>query len=320
MAERAELDPSLTGGVDEADPPASRARSSSAAVALLRTLRPHQWIKNVFVAAPLVFARRLGDPDAVITTALAVLAFCALSGAVYAFNDIRDADADRRHPTKRHRPIAAGLISERAALSWAAVLAAGALVGCALIHWKLAAFAGAYLVQNVAYTLRLKQIAFVDVALIASGFLLRVLAGAAAIQVPASGWLLACTALLAMMLGFGKRAHELAWAERNGLSTATRAALAGYRLDVLRVAMLGLAATTCAAFLVYTLDPHTIEYFGTNKLVYSAPFVGFGILRFLFLALWWPKDESPTEAMLRDPWFLMDLVAATATMIYVIYG
>jgi 4-hydroxybenzoate polyprenyltransferase len=303
-----------------ATPPAAPARTASAAIGLLKTLRPHQWIKNAFVAAPLVFGRQLGNLDHVLTTALAVLAFCALSGAVYAFNDVRDADADRRHPTKRHRPIAAGHLSERAGLTWAAILAAGALAGCLLIHWKLAAFAAAYLAQNVAYTLRLKQIAFVDVALIASGFLLRVLAGAAAISVPASGWLLLCTALLAMFLGFGKRAHELAWAERTGGAAATRAALAGYRLGVLRIAMLVLAAATCAAFLVYTLDPHTIAYFGTDKLVYSSPFVAIGIVRFLFLALWWPKDESPTEAMLKDPWFLLDLAAATATMLYVIYA
>lgn len=307
---------------DEADaaPPAERRRAPSAARALLRTLRPHQWVKNIFVAVPLVFSRHLGDLDRVLSAGLAVLAFCALSGAVYAFNDVRDADADRRHPTKRHRPIAAGHLSERAALAWAAALAVGALGGCLLIHWKLAAFAAAYLVQNIAYTLRLKEIAFVDVSLITSGFLFRVLAGAAAIAVPASGWLLLCTALLAMFLGLGKRAHELAWAERTGRASSTRAALASYRLDVLRVAMLVLAATTCAAFLVYTLDPHTIEYFGTNKLAYSAPFVAVGIVRFLSLALWWPKDESPTEAMLKDPWFLLALAGAGATMLYVIYA
>lgn len=314
-----------TEQIDEPDerdaaPRVAHERTPSVARALLRTLRPHQWIKNVFVAAPLVFSRQLGDLGAVLTTALAVLAFCALSGAVYAFNDVRDADADRLHPTKHRRPIAAGHLSERTALTWSALLAVVALGGCLLIHWKLAAFAAAYLVQNIAYTLRLKEIAFVDVSFIASGFLLRVLAGAAAIAVPASGWLLVCTALLAMFLGFGKRSHELAWAERTGRATATRAALAGYRLEVLHVAMIVLAITTCGAFLFYTLDPHTIEYFGTNKLALSTPFVALGILRFLSLALWWPKDESPTEAMLKDRWFLLDLAAAVVTMLYVIYA
>ena len=300
--------------------PRARPTAVGSAAALIRTLRPKQWVKNAFVAAPLVFARHLGDPTYTIKSALAVLAFCALSGAVYAFNDVRDADADRLHPTKRHRPIAAGELSERAALIWAGVLAAGAVIGCLLLSWKLAAFAAAYLIQNVAYTLRLKQVAFVDVTLIASGFILRVLGGAAAIAVPASGWVVVCTALLALFLGFGKRAHELAWAERSGREAATRASLAGYTLNVLKIAMLILAAVTCAAFVAYTADARTIEYFGTDRLIYSSPFVALGILRFLFLALWRPKDESPTEAMLKDPWFLLDLVAAAATLLYIIYG
>lgn len=315
-------DASIDGQDEQASAPRPRARPTtvSGAGALIRTLRPKQWIKNLFVAAPLVFARHLGEPVYTIKTALAVLAFCALSGAVYAFNDVRDADADRLHPTKRHRPIAAGELSERAALIWSGALALGALGGCFLLSWKLGAIAAVYLLQNVAYTLKLKQVAFVDVSLIASGFLLRVLAGAAAIAVPASGWLLLCTALLALFLGFGKRAHELAWTGRSGRDTVTRAALAGYTLDVLKVAMLILAGLTCSAFVAYTIDEHTIAFFATDRLIYSAPFVALGIIRFLCLALWWPKDDSPTDAMLRDPWFLLTLVGAAATMLYAIYG
>jgi len=306
-------------GLDDA----SRARAvplARSARALLRTLRPHQWVKNVFVAAPLVFAQRLGHVHDLIRCGLAVLAFCALSGAVYAFNDVRDVEADRHHPSKRHRPIAAGQLSERAALISSALLAAAALAGCLLIHWKLAAVAALYLAQNAAYTLRLKQIAFVDVGLIASGFLLRVIAGAFAIGVPTSGWLLLCTALLALLLGFGKRAHELAWATAHGEPTTTRVALAGYRLDVLRVALLVLAVASCAAFGAYTLDVHTVAEFGTNRLIYSAPFVAIAIVRFLMLAVWRPTDVSPTEAMLKDPWFLLDVASAVAVMLYVIYG
>lgn len=291
----------------------------SPALGLINTIRPHQWVKNVFVAAPLVFSRHLTDPAYVARTAIAVLAFCLLSGAVYAFNDVRDVEQDRAHPKKRHRPIAAGILSERAALMSAAALATVALGACLVIAWPLAAFAAGYLVQNVAYSLRLKHIAFVDVAVIASGFLLRVLAGAAAITVPASGWLLLCTALLATFLGLGKRAHELSWAERAGQATQTRAALAGYRIPVVRVAMLVLALGTCGAYLAYTVDPHTVAFFGTDRLAYSTPFVVLGIVRFLGLALWWPKDDSPTEAMLRDPWFLAILGGAVATIVGVIY-
>jgi len=288
--------------------------------ALLRTTRPRQWVKNVFVAAPLVFSRHLGDPAYALRAALAVLAFCALSGAVYAFNDVRDVEADRAHATKRLRPVAAGELSERAALIGAAILAVGALAGCLALHWQLAALAALYLAQNLAYSLGLKQIAFIDVGLIASGFLLRVLAGAAAIAVPASRWLLLCTALLALFFGLGKRGHELTWATRTQRATTTRAALAGYRIEVVRVLMIVLAALTSAAFIAYTLAPHTIDFFGTTRLIYVAPFVILGMARFLMLALWRAGPESPTDAMLRDPWFLVVLASATATTIYAIYG
>lgn len=298
----------------------TRASRMGSMVALLRALRPRQWIKNAFVAAPLVFAQKLGEPGYVLRSALAVLAFCALSGAVYVFNDVRDVEADRSHPTKRFRPIAAGELSERAALICSGLLAVCAIAGCLLLSGELAGFAALYLVQNIAYTLRLKQIAFVDVALIATGFLLRVLAGAAAIAVPASRWLLLCTALLALYLGLGKRGHELSWASRNDRASATRAALAGYRIEVVRVAMILLAAGTCAAFIAYTLNPHTIEIFGTDRLIYVAPFVVLGVIRFLYLALWRHGDDPPTDAMLRDPWFLLDLAGATAVTLYAIYG
>jgi decaprenyl-phosphate phosphoribosyltransferase len=181
-------------------------------------------------------------------------------------------------------------------------------------------WAGIYLVQNIAYSVRLKHVAFVDVALLATGFLLRVLAGAAAIAVPASGWLLVCTGLIALFLGLGKRGHELAWSRDSGSSHVTRAALSGYSLAVVRPAMYVLAIATCAAYVAYTLEPHTIELFHTRNLVFSAPFVALGIARFLSLALWSPRIDSPTDAMLRDPWFLLDLVAATATVLYIIYG
>lgn len=288
--------------------------------ALIKTLRPQQWVKNVFVAAPLVFARHLTEPSYALRAAIAVAAFCLLSGAVYTFNDVRDVEADRAHPTKRHRPIAAGQLGERAALGASLALAIVSLAACAALGWRTAAFAAAYLVQNIAYSVRLKHVAFVDVALITSGFLLRVLAGAAAIAVPASGWVLACTALLATLLGLGKRAHELAWAERTGQSHTTRAALAGYSIPVVRALLYVLALATCAAYLAYTFDAHTVALFGTRRLWYSSPFVALGIVRYLWLALWAPTDLPPTEAMLRDPWFLVDLAAAAATVLYIIYG
>ena len=328
-------------------------------IAAIRMLRPHQWVKNAFVAAPLVFAQRLTDKSSVLRTGVAVLAFCLLSGAVYAFNDVRDVAADRRHPTKCRRPVASGQISQRAALVISATLAMVALIGCWAIRWQLAVFAALYLAQNIAYSMQLKRVAYLDVAVIATGFLLRVLAGAAAIHVPASKWLLLCTGELAALLALGKRAHELRWTERidspgragvrstpeqgvrrwidspgragvrstpeQGVrrwidaTTATRAALAGYKLSTIRRVLPLLSAVTCATYVLYTLAPHTVAMFGTRRLVWSAPFVAIGIGRFLALSLWRPKAEPPTEAMLRDPLIIADVVAATAIVIYAIY-
>jgi decaprenyl-phosphate phosphoribosyltransferase len=292
----------------------------SPAVALIRTLRPHQWVKNLFVLAPLVFAKHLFESAYVTRALAATVVFCALSGAVYAFNDVRDVDADRRHPTKRRRPIASGALGERTALIAAAVLAAAALGGAAVLDWRLAAVGASYLVINLSYSLRLKQVAFVDVLLIAAGFLLRVYAGAVAIAVPASPYLLACTGLLATFLGLGKRAHELSWAEKNGGDVGgTRAALAGYRGPVVRAFMMVIGAATCAAYALYTQDGRTVAFFGTHQLVWSTPFAVVGIARFLSLALWYPRADSPTDVMLRDPAFLINLAAWAVTVVAIVY-
>jgi len=290
---------------------------------VLKTLRPHQWVKNLFVAAPLVFAKQLLEPAALVRSALAVAAFCALSGAVYAFNDVRDVAADRAHPTKRRRPIASGALSERAAIVLAIVLAVAALGVAAGLGGLTVAFAGAYLAVNLGYSLGLKQVAFVDVGLIAAGFLLRVLAGAAAIDVPASAWLLACTGLLAAFLGLGKRAHELTAAERGGRNAlATRAALAGYRVEHVKSAMAALAIATTAAYALYTLSAHTIGFFGTEQLVWTTPFCAVGLGRFAMLAIGRAHlgDDSPTDAMLRDRIFVLNLGGWAVAVVAIIYG
>ena len=288
--------------------------------AIVKTLRPHQWVKNLFVAAPLVFAKHLVDTSYLARSALAVAAFCALSGAVYAFNDVRDVEADRAHPSKRHRPIASGRLGERAALILAAVLAAAGLATAFALAPMAGVWAGAYLAQNLAYSLKLKQVAFVDVVLIAFGFILRVMAGGAAIGVDPSPWLIACTGLLAMFLGLGKRAHELARAQAAGRDVgATRAALAGYRPAAVQIAMIVLAIATVGAYVAYTLDAHTIAFFGTRKLAWSAPFGAFGIGRFAFLALRRGGEDSPTDAMLRDPLFLINLLAWVVVILSIVY-
>ena len=268
----------------------------------------------------MVFSKSLTDADLVSRGALAVAAFCLLSGAVYTFNDVRDRESDRSHPHKRHRPIASGQLSVTAALVLASVLAVCALAACVLLDPMLAIVAAAYLGNNLAYSMGLKRVAFVDVASIAGGFLLRVVAGGVAIDVPVSPWILICTGLLAALLGFGKRAHELAQAERaQRQATDQRASLAGYRLPTLRWVMTVLAAATIAAYGMYSQDPHTVTSFGTRKLGLTLPFCVLGIARFLQLSVWRPTRDSPTDAILRDWPFLVNLACWGAAVLAIIY-
>jgi 4-hydroxybenzoate polyprenyltransferase len=289
--------------------------------AIVVTLRPRQWVKNAFVLAPLVFSKHLFDGAYAARELIAVGAFCALSGAVYAFNDVHDAEQDRRHPIKRHRPVAAGALSQRTALVVAAALAVAALGALAALDARAAAVGTGYLIVNLGYSLKLKQIAFLDVLLIAGGFLLRVLAGAFAIGVPVSPWLLLCTGLLAALLGFGKRAHELRTAVREEREVeATRAALAGYSLGMLTWAMYLLSVGTSVAYALYTRDARTVAYFGTQRLIWTLPFCIVGIGRFLQLALWQPRDDSPTDAILHDRLFMANILLWGGAVLAIIYG
>lgn len=291
------------------------------ATAILKTLRPKQWVKNSFVVAALVFSQHLFDPAYALRTLVAVIAFCALSGAVYAFNDVRDVDEDRKHPVKRYRPIAAGHLSERAALWTSALLTISALTACVLLSWRLALVCAGYLCINLSYSLWLKRVAYLDVGLITAGFILRVLAGGFAIAVPISFWLILCTALLASMLGFGKRAHELALAKRNDRDPATtRSSLGGYHGPSLAWLMMVLAISACVVYALYTRDSRTVEAFHTERLVWTTPFCVVGIARFLQLALMSPSDDSPTDAMLHDLPFLGNIALWGVTVLLIIYG
>lgn len=290
-------------------------------MAVLRTLRVRQWVKNLFVLAALVFSKHLLDLPYLLPVLGAFAVFCGLSGAVYAFNDLLDIESDRKHPRKKFRPIAAGALSKRQALVLSAVLASTALASAFLIAPGLAVVAAAYLANNLAYTVYLKRIAFLDVLMIGVGFLLRVLAGGYAIDVPVSLWLLLCTALLACFLGFGKRAHELCQAQDDHRNAGeTRASLRGYSLVTLRVVLMTLAIGTCAVYALYTRDSRTTEFFHTKDLIWTLPFCILGIVRFLQLALWKHVDESPTDAILRDWPFLSNLAAWGITVVVIIYG
>ncbi len=287
------------------------------ALSLLKACRPHQWVKNLFVAAPLIFARRMDDGGAVRHTGMAVAAFCLLSSAVYLLNDILDVDKDRAHPTKRLRAIAAGKLSVPAARIAAVSFAVVALSMGIYLGALFALVALAYLSLNIGYSLALKRIPFVDVACIALGFLLRVLGGAVAIPVSPSGWLLSCTLLLAGFLGFGKRAHELRVGGES--KAAQRDVLDRYGANALRRLMITLAVLTLGTYGAYTQSAHALSFFGTRSLALTLPFVGFGIFRFLWITTRKMDAESPTDSMLRDRAFVANLVLYGVTIVVIIY-
>lgn len=285
---------------------------------LVRALRPHQWVKNLFVAAPLVFGKTLFERGPALRVCVAVGLFCLLCGAVYLVNDLLDLEADRVHPKKRLRPLAAGRLSVRTARTAAALLFAGALAGLWSLEPSVGAFASAYLVLNLAYSLALKRVPFVDVLCIAAGFLLRVLTGAYAANVPPSAWLLVCTGLLAAFLGYGKRAHEIG--ASGDRAHSQRAVLGRYPVGLLKAALYGLGVATVIAYVLYTRAEHTLAYFGTGKLVWTSPFVAFGVWRFLWIVARRADAESPTAEMLRDGPFRVNLVLWVAMVTAIIYG
>jgi decaprenyl-phosphate phosphoribosyltransferase len=285
----------------------------------VKSMRPHQWVKNLFVAAPLVFARLLGDRPAALRTAAAFGIFCLLSSAVYLINDLVDIDKDRAHPVKCRRPIASGTLSPDAARALAALLGVLALLGATQLGPGpgFAGTAAAYLILNLSYSLWLKKVAFVDVACISAGFLLRVLGGAFAIPVPASRWLLVCTLLLSALLGFGKRAHELRVSGDSG--RAQRDVLGRYDLPTLRRLMGVLGVLTTVTYFVYTRSMHAREVFNV-ELVWTVPFVAFGVFRFNWIVGRKADAESPTDSMLRDPLFVANLVAYGAAVLLLLHA
>ena len=275
-------------------------------------------MKNLFVLVPLVFAHRLDQPSLAWRAAAAFAAFCLAASAVYLFNDLRDRKADRLHPVKRLRPLAAGALSPR--------LAAATAVGLALVALGLAlrlgpGFAlclGLYLALNVLYSLGLKRIVILDVMTIALGFVLRVEAGALAIAVEVSNWLLLCTIFVSLFLGFAKRRHEIAL--QMGAAADTREVLEHYNLTFIDQLINVVTASTIVAYALYTVDSATAARLGTPYLVATVPMALFGIFRFLFLLYQKADIASPTDALLRDLPFVVNLALWCATVLALIYA
>ena len=288
----------------------------------IRLLRPSNWSKNVFVFVPLVFSGKLlGEVRQVLWAVLAaVLGFVCLSlasSAVYAFNDIIDREADKLHPQKRSRPIAAGRISVGQAGILSAVLGAVAILSSFLIARWLGLVVLAYIVLMILYSVALKRLIILDVIVVATGFCLRAVAGAVVVAVDISPWLIICTFALCLFLGFGKRRGEIALLGENG--EAFRQTLGGYTPELLGHMVDVTSGLAIVCFLLYAMDDRTEAIFGTNSLVYTTPFVLFCVFRFSAL-MQKGQYSDPVRLILADRPFQISLALWALLCAWIIYG
>jgi 4-hydroxybenzoate polyprenyltransferase len=285
---------------------------------LLQSLRPAQWAKNLFVLAPLVFGDLLLNGQAAVRAGLAVLAFCCASSAVYLVNDLRDREEDRRHPLKRLRPLAAGTLSVPTAVAAMAVLGAAAITIAVYLGWPFVRILGGYLLLNVLYTLWFKHMVILDVMSISLGFVLRVEAGGVAAGVDVSRWLFLCTTFLALFLAFSKRRHEITLLA--GAASGQRPVLDHYSPAFLDQMINVVTASSVVSYALYAVSPETEKKFGTQDLVYTIPLVLYGIFRYLYLMYQRPGARNPTEAILRDPPFLINILLWGLAVLWIVYG
>jgi 4-hydroxybenzoate polyprenyltransferase len=283
---------------------------------IISLLRPPQWIKNIFVFAALVFGPRRGDPEAIQLSIAAFFVFSMLSGAIYAFNDLRDRREDALHPTKKKRPVASGAITPATAGIVAVLLAAAGVLASLRIHPGFAVTAVTFLLLNFIYTVWAKQRVMLDVILIAMSFVLRALAGAQAIEVEVSAWLVICTFTLCLFLGFGKRRCELAVMQNGAAAAAHRRTLARYNPALLNQLLSTSGGIAVVTFLLYTLDPST----SFHSLVFTTPLVFYAIFRYATV-IELGERTGPTDVLINDRPFLLTAVAWVAmTLALIIYG
>jgi 4-hydroxybenzoate polyprenyltransferase len=288
----------------------------SKAIACIELLRPQQWVKNAFVLVGLVFGRAWHDAGLLADALAATAAFCLASGAVYAFNDARDAAQDRDHPEKRGRPVARGALTPAQAMVLAALAAVATLALASPAGWKVVEFVVAYLALNMLYTLGLKRVPVLDVVAISAGFMLRLLAGTTGIGIEPSKWLLACGVLLTLFLGFAKRRAEL---ERlSGEAGQHRSVLEIYTPRFLDSAIALCAAAMVGAYAWYTVSEETVRIHATERLVLTLPWVVLGVLRYLYRLKFRGGGGDPAVELLRDPLLAGAVAGWLATVLWVI--
>ena len=290
---------------------------SSSVADLVRLMRPYQWSKNAVVFAALIFSKHLFVFDDAVRVLCAFASFCLVASGAYVMNDLRDCERDREHPTKRMRPLPSGRVSQRAAVLLAGTLMIAGLAIAALLGRPFFVMLGAYLALQFAYTYWLKEIVILDVMAIAAGFVLRAGAGGVVIAVPVSPWLIICTFLLMLFLGFSKRRHEITLLE--GKATDHRASLREYSPYFLDQMISVVTASTVVAYAIYTVSPEVQEKLGTDLLYLTIPFVLFGIFRYLYLIHQREEGGNPSQILISDKPLLADVLLWVLTASLLLY-
>jgi 4-hydroxybenzoate polyprenyltransferase len=286
--------------------------------AILVSMRPSHWVKNLFIFAALIFSGRLLYLDGFLLTLIGFFLFCFASSGIYLINDIADLEKDKLHPVKSLRPIPSGALSIAGAASAAAFLIIVSLAGAFSINSPFGIVAAAYVLVNIGYSFYLKDVVILDVMAIAISFVLRVVAGAVIIGVPPSEWLILCTLLLSLFLGFSKRRHELLILEKR--ASDHRAVLEQYSPYFLDQMTAIVTASTVMSYALYTISEETVKKFHTNSLIYTIPFVLYGIFRYLYLVHKREEGGNPTRIILTDPPLILNVIAWVIVCAYIIYG
>jgi 4-hydroxybenzoate polyprenyltransferase len=286
---------------------------------LFKILRPHNWIKNLFVYAPLVFSGQFMLIEMCLKATLVFVCFCVASSAIYVINDVCDRSEDQQHPIKKYRPIAHGVIAPGMAILLSLTLVISALLLSCMLNRYVVLCLVLYIAINIAYSLAVKHIAILDVLTIAFGFVLRIAGGGMAISVTPSYWLVLCTVMISIFLGFTKRRVELLAldSEKNN----TRPVLKDYSIAFLDQVIPMVTGATILAYALYTVDAHTQMVLGTRAMLLTLPFVIYGLLRYIYIIYHLKQGADPVETLTRDIPTIINLLLWIVTSLLVVrYG
>ena len=284
---------------------------------IFNSLRPQQWIKNLFIFAALIFSQNISTLSLVAKTVVAFVSFCVISSALYILNDLRDIEEDKLHPVKSKRPLASGRLKKSHAILSFFVLSALAFILAVTLNINFLMVTLVYFILQIAYSFWLKHVVILDVFVIAAGFLIRVVAGGLAIEVSLSSWLLICTILLALFLAMGKRRHELVLLDDEAKDH--RPILKEYNPYFLDQMIAVVTASTVIAYCLYTISPETVDKFGTTHLLYTVPFVLYGIFRYLYLIHQRYEGGTPETLIIKDKPLLIDIFLWIGTAVFILY-